>query len=117
MSKTSHEQSEVNVRAVSAFGIGLTLGILAAAFLMWFLFDQFAKRAVRGMKPPEPMEVANPQKEPPEPRLQKEPRLDLKEYRTAEDQLVTSYGWIDPEKGIVRLPIARALDLVAKEGL
>ncbi len=41
----------------------------------------------------------------------------LKAFRADEDALVNGYGWVDPEKGIVRIPVDRALDLVAKEGL
>lgn len=114
---SGHEQSDVNVRSVSEFGIGLGLGVIATAFLMWFLLDQFAKHQAAHMVKPEVMEAANPQKEPPEPRLEAHPRIDLKDYLAAEDQLVTSYGWVDPEKGIVRIPVSRALDIVAKEGL
>jgi hypothetical protein len=112
-----HEQSDVDVRSVSKFGIGLCLGLIAAGFLMWFLFDRFARRETANMVKPAVMEAANPQKEPPEPRLEAHPRIDLKDYLAAEDRLVNSYGWVDPEKGIVRIPVSRAMDLMAKEGL
>jgi hypothetical protein len=112
-----HEQSEVDARAIGKFGVGLALGVIAAAFLMWFLFDQLAARNAAHQTPPAPMEAANPQKAPPEPRLEAQPRLDLAKFRASEEELVNSYGWIDPAKGIVRIPISRAMDLVAKEGL
>jgi hypothetical protein len=112
-----HEQSEVDARAISKFGVGLILGVITAAFLMWFLFDQFAKREAAQTAKPERMEASNPQKEPPEPRLQALPRIDLTKFRAAEEELVNSYGWVDPAKGKVRIPISRAMDLVAKEGL
>jgi hypothetical protein len=112
-----HEQSEVDARAISEFGIGLGLGVIAAAFLMWFVFDQFASSDNAHQTPPAPMEAANPQKTPPEPRLEAQPRMDLSKFRASEEERVNSYGWIDPAKGIVRIPISRAMDLVAKEGL
>jgi len=108
---------DVNVRAVTRFGLGLGFGIVLVIFLMWFLFDQFAAREARLSPRPEPMEAANPQKEPPEPRLQKTPVLDLKEFRAGEEAILNTYGWVDPEKGIVRIPVERAMELVAKEGL
>ena len=37
--------------------------------------------------------------------------------RAAEDQILNSYGWVDRSKGIVRIPIDRAIDLLAKRGL
>ncbi|RME71408.1 MAG: hypothetical protein D6781_04295 [Verrucomicrobia bacterium] len=39
----------------------------------------------------------------------------LKELRASAEAAATSYGWIDKEKGIVRLPIDRAIELYAAE--
>ena len=110
-------KQDVNVRAVTKFGLGLTGGIIIVAFLMWFLFDQFAARAVRQSPQPERMEASNPQKVPPEPRLQPDPPMELKEFRAGEDAILNNYAWIDPDKGIVRIPVSRAMELIAKEGL
>lgn len=112
-----HEDSTVDAIAIGKFGIGLGLGVIVAAFLMWFVFDQFAKSDAAHQTQPARMEAANPQKEPPEPRLQALPRQDLTKFRQGEESVINSYGWIDPEKGKVRIPIARAMDLVANEGL
>ncbi len=45
------------------------------------------------------------------------PGRDLLEMRTAEDGVLHSYGWVNRREGIVRIPIDRALELVAKYGL
>jgi hypothetical protein len=42
---------------------------------------------------------------------------ELKAVRDAEDQVLNSYGWVDQQKGVVRIPIAQAMDLVVKKGL
>jgi hypothetical protein len=110
-------KQDVNARAVTKFTLGLGFALVLVIFLMWFLFDQFAAREARLSPRPETMEASNPQKEPPEPRLQKAPVKDLKEFRASEDAILNSYGWVDPEKGIVRIPVERAMELVAKEGL
>lgn len=39
----------------------------------------------------------------------------LAEIRATEEKALTSTGWIDPQRGIVRLPIETALQLAAKE--
>lgn len=39
----------------------------------------------------------------------------LQDLRTKEDQQLNSYGYIDRQKGSVRIPIERAMSLVAKE--
>ena len=41
----------------------------------------------------------------------------LKQLRATEDAILTSYGWVDRQKGIVRIPIDRAIDLVLQRGL
>ncbi len=37
--------------------------------------------------------------------------------RAAEEKILHSYGWIDQQKGIVRIPIERAMELTAQRGL
>ena len=111
------EKRDVNIGAVWKFGLGIAGGVLGSVLLMWFLFGQFAARETRRSPRPEPMAAGNPQKEPPEPRLQKAPVIDFKAFQAGEEVALKSYGWVDPEKGIVRIPVERALELVAKEGL
>lgn len=111
------EDRDINVRAVTKAGLGIGAGVLIAAFLMWFLFDRFAGRETRRSPRPELMASSDPRKEPPEPRLQPSPVIDLQRFRASEEVILNSYGWIDPEKRIVRIPVERAMELVAKEGL
>jgi hypothetical protein len=53
----------------------------------------------------------------PEPRLEVTPAIDLKKNRAAEEQELNSYGWIDRSAGVVRIPIDRAMELIAQRGL
>lgn len=39
----------------------------------------------------------------------------LSELRAREQQLATSYQWIDKDKGVVRLPVDRAMELVLRD--
>ena len=41
----------------------------------------------------------------------------LKSLRATEDATLTSYGWIDRSKGVVGIPIDKAIDLLAQRGL
>jgi hypothetical protein len=54
---------------------------------------------------------------PPEPRLQADPPRDLEEFLAREEEFLTTYGWINREEGIVRLPVGRAMTLIAEQGL
>jgi hypothetical protein len=55
--------------------------------------------------------------QPPEPRLQGQPTKDLVEMRREEDEALSTYGWVDPQAGVVRIPIDRAMDRVLERGL
>jgi hypothetical protein len=54
---------------------------------------------------------------PPEPRIQANPAADMKRLRDQEDATLTTYGWVDRQAGIVRVPIDVAMTLVLEEGL
>ncbi len=112
-----HEERDVNTWAVGKFAIGLALLCIATLFILAGLFKYFQAREAREQPPlPEGINV-DARRLPPEPRLQDAPALDLKQMRIAEDQILGSYGWIDRSKGIVRIPIGRAIDLLAQRGL
>ena len=53
----------------------------------------------------------------PEPRLQIAPQLDLAAMRAREETELHSYGWVDRQAGVVRLPIDRAMELMVQRGL
>ena len=53
----------------------------------------------------------------PGPRLQVKPEADLAAFRAREDEELNHYGWIDRKAGVVRIPIERAMDLIAQRGL
>jgi hypothetical protein len=54
---------------------------------------------------------------PPAPVLQVDPRSDLAAFRAEEDARLSSYGWIDRGKGVVHIPIARAMAEIAAKGI
>jgi hypothetical protein len=114
----SHERRDVNVFQISAFGIGLALGCIVVVFAMWAMFDFLFKREdAKNASNPAAAMMSERAKLPPEPRLQAQPKVELKDLKADEDAILSSYGWIDPNKGIVRIPIDQAIDIVAQKGL
>lgn len=111
---SQHEQSDANVSAVGKFAAGLLFLMVFAMALMWYLFDYLAGRPEPG---PEPSPMATGRELPPEPRLQVTPPTDLELTRQKEDEMLNSYGWVDREAGVVRIPIDRAMDLLLERGL
>jgi len=111
-----HETSDVDIRGVFAFAAGLVVVTAFAAFCVWTLFQYFAAREARVVPRRYPLAVETGQL-PPEPRLQTNPRQDLRDLRAREDQTLTTYGWVDKNAGIVRIPIERAMSLTVERGL
>lgn len=51
-----------------------------------------------------------------QPQLQTQPLSDLERLETAQRARIERYGWIDRSKGIVSVPIGRAMQIVASKG-
>ena len=115
--QVSFERQDVNVFQITAFGIGLLISCVVVVFAMWALFDFLYSREDKVNPANPPAMVKDRPTLPPEPRLQAEPRMELKQLRDDEDQILNNYGWVDPAKGIVRIPIDQAIDIVAQKGL
>jgi hypothetical protein len=114
----SHERRDVNVFQITAFGIGLLLSCIVVVFAMWAMFDfLFAREEAKNATNPAAAMMKEQNQSPPEPRLQAQPRIELRDLHADEDAILNSYGWIDPNKGIVRIPIDQAIDIVAQKGL
>src|ERR1700710_619409 len=90
----AHERRDVNVFQISAFGIGLLLGCIVVVFMMWGMFDYlFSREDAKNPSNPAAAMMSERQKLPPEPRLQAEPKIELRDLRADEDAILTSYGW------------------------
>jgi hypothetical protein len=107
-----HETTDINVWAVGKFAIGLVIVCVVSLLLLFGLLKFFQSR--------EETSVANtvePVKLFPEPQLQKTEILDLKALHAEEDKLLNGYAWVDAPKGVVRIPVDRAIEVLAKRGL
>lgn len=111
------EERDVDVWAVGKFGIGLALVcVLCLALLLGFF--KFLENQNGGPERRTGTGIGiDASKLPPEPRLEETPIRDLNAMRAAEDKILNSYAWIDKSSGLVRIPIDRAIDLLAQRGL
>jgi hypothetical protein len=53
----------------------------------------------------------------PDPRLEEDERGELKNMLLDQQQKLNSYAWVDEKAGVARIPIERAMQLVAQRGL
>jgi hypothetical protein len=112
---SSHEVSDINPKRVAIVGLGLATVIALALLVTYGLFHYFYSGETRTRPLPSPLSYS---REPtPEPRLSVEPGEELKTLRSEEDAMLKSYGWIDRDKGVVRIPIDRAIEILAERGL
>ena len=120
---TAYETRDIKVRPLVQFTVGLTI-IGVATYLVVFgllrLWSAGADRQDALLQPA--TAVATPAKPgeerlPPEPRIQANPAADLKTLVAEEDAILTTYGWIDRQAGVARMPIDVAMQRVLEQGL
>ena len=110
-----YEKRDVNVAKVALF----TFVLLAIFGLAGYLVPYYVFRVMN--EDHQQSDAAPPLYEPdqlaPGPRLQVREDRDLRDRIEAERALLSSWEWIDRDNGVVRVPIERAMDLVAERGL
>lgn len=103
-------------RAVWSFvyvgGVAVIFVVFGLAFAAAVIWQSAGERLARE---PAVSPLAAQRPEPPGPRLQVSPRLDMQQFRAREDATLSTYGWIDRDAGVVRVPIERAMELLVEE--
>jgi len=110
-----HEGSDVDVRPIAKFMAILFVGVGVVMVVLWGVFGLLEKRAERADKPRSP--VFDSVRVLKEPKLQSDPIADLRAFRRGQDSVMNSYGWVDSARGIVRVPISEAIEMLARQGL
>ena len=110
------ETSDIKAAAILKFAVYLLLTTLLVLFLMFKLYQGFA-RYEASQQPPPPIMQTDSQRRPPLPQLQELPTLDITQLRASENATLASYGWVDQQAGIVRIPISEAIRVIAERGL
>jgi len=109
-----YETRDASIPTLVKFAIGLFVLLVVALWAMRGLFNYFRVEQTLG-PPASPFADTRPL--PPQPRLQVAPAKDWRELHASEDHMLLSYGWVDRQAGVVRIPISRAMDLLAQRGL
>jgi hypothetical protein len=121
ISIAEHEQSDVSIPGLAKSGVALVALVIFANVLVWGAFTYFNRSAERSQSPPSPMFKGN--QPPPEPRLQGAPGHqssgldDMLEMRERENRILSSYGWVDQQSGVVHIPIEEAKKLILERGM
>jgi hypothetical protein len=110
-----HEVKDASVHPIVLTGVALAGLLMLVGFIVYGMFHYLATRQM-GAAIPNPLEETNPQQVPPQPRVEEHPQAELQQLRAEEDRLLSTYGWVDKQKGIVRIPIDRAMELQLQRG-
>ncbi len=111
-----HEVRDANIPHVLLYGFGMLVLVLIAGvvisgivykYMGWFLQQP----------PAQPQYQAGQNQLPPQPRIEVQGWRDMNEFRDAEQKQLDSYGWVDKNRNIVRIPITQAMEIVARKGL
>lgn len=110
-----YEPYEQAIRPVVLFTIALAAVTVLVLWLMRVAATEFGREAREGSHAIHPLAESGDAR--PKPLLQETPALDLERFRAQEEETLSTYGWVDRQKGVVRIPIERAMEIVAREGL
>ena len=110
-----YELSDLNPGFIALFGIGLVVAV-ALAVIVTSLFMRYRAFQHSRQETPVPR-LAREREITPEPRLQVDASKELRQMRAAEDAALSSYGWVDKDAGILKIPVDRAMEILAKKGL
>jgi hypothetical protein len=104
---SDYEKSDADPRLIGALALGIAIFLAATPFLLRAGYPA-AERADS---------IAGPLPLPPEPRLQVGPKADLERVRAYERGRLETFGWTDRDRQIARIPIERAMQLLAERGI
>lgn len=112
-SGSGHETTDVHPSFVGLAGVGLLLTIGLVLCLLGWTFSRFRAATARRDAPPGTRAA---EQLPPEPRLQADPAADLARWRREQELRRSSYGRIEGQTELVRIPVDRAMELLAERG-
>ena len=110
------EKEDIRATPVLKFLVGIAVTTVVVCLLL-LAFYRGMRSYVADLQPEPPHMRFEANREAMEPRLQEHPAPDLQAIRAKEERILTTYGWVDKSRGVVRIPIEEAMKLVAEQGV
>jgi len=130
-----YERKDISVNGVVVFLIGIAALVVISYFVVDVFYHVLEKHFEAEQTPVSPL-VTNAQQDtrriPPQygedyakylkgsfpaPQLETDERTQLNEVRLREEDVLSTYDYVDKNAGTVRIPIDRAMDILAQRGL
>lgn len=112
-----YEKTDVDLGAVTKAGLAIVVVTVVTALALIPVIKTMKSRSERHDPASAPIAGFGANRQPPEPRLQREPFGDWRTMKTQQDELLSGYGWVDEAKGVAHIPIEEAMKRVAAQGL
>lgn len=106
---------DLNLKGILGFSLGVLGAILVASAAMWYASVVLRDQLVGSDPEPSIIPEARQDYEPPGPRLQDDPEAELEALRADEEQVLTGYQWVDEGAGVARVPVERAMAILAAD--
>jgi hypothetical protein len=124
----AYEHSDINIRAILSFAVGLAIVAVVVHFLMGAGFWLLDRQAVKNEPQVSPLAPATTQmparttESPyfgaaPAPQLLTNEPGVLGQHRQKEEERLTKYDWVDQTTGVARMPIEQAKKLLLERGI
>jgi hypothetical protein len=110
-----HEHTDIEPSIATRFAVWLTVAMLISVAIVYGTFWLFEGRELAVGQTTQQFPLAAGQtREPPGPRLQTQPFKDIYLLRQAENEKLSSYGWVDQGAGVVRVPVEEAIRIMSE---
>ena len=117
--QTKFEQSDAQIGRAVVWGGAVLILIIVAMVVVFVLLGGFT--SYRAATEPTPLPLIETRPTPPPPRLQPNPidqltaEEELLNFQAEEEYILNSFGWVNENAGIVRIPIDRAMQILAED--
>ncbi len=109
-----HETAFLNTRTlVIALSVFILLIVVALAGA-WILFQIYPASSPLQATP---VSLVGGTITPPGPQLQANPEADLQNYQSTQQAILSSYGYVDKNAGIVHMPVDQAMQIYIQKGM
>ena len=110
-----HEESDISPALVPWTAGGFVVVLIVIFIVVWWMFRYYLK--IDESENVARTNIGQPSQLPPPPRLQVDPNAEYQDYLSSQMEVLNTYGWASREEGRARIPIERAMKLVAEGGL
>jgi hypothetical protein len=120
------EQEDLSSRSALYFLAGLVLVCVVVYLIVFGMYRFLDSYATAHQPPMSPMvkpeadtRAVTPENAEkfPQPRLEENERTQFRSFIEDQDRKLATYDWVDKDRGTVRIPIDRAMELIAQRGL